>query len=57
VEQQLRVERVGGCVALAVEQLPPARDLLLDLLAPRAVLLAPQQRRSARSVSPRRRRG
>ena len=40
VEQQLGVDRVRREVRAVVQDLPPARHLVLDLLAPGAILLA-----------------
>jgi len=52
VEHELRVERVGALLRLIGHDLPPTRDLVLEVLAPGAVLLAPQKRSllSAREI-------
>ncbi len=43
-QHPLRVQRLGVEQAAVLDDLPPARDVVLDLLAPRAVRLALEQR-------------
>src|SRR5918998_4783775 len=44
VKDPLRVQGISVLHPLVLEDLPPTRDIFLDLLPPRAVLLTPQVR-------------